>query len=315
VDDAMQFKSSSLAAELQMLGLPSGLDLASRIFVIGEPTGGKPSGYGEVVAFTLPASGLLGQYSTQFVPAPAGIPDTPSFAPDIPVSLRSTDYFARYDPVLAAIIGREGAAVPAPSGTATTVNAASLRADQGTAPGSIALASGAFSAVPDQVLVGGQTAKLLGAAPSQVYFLVPASVPIGPAAISLRAGGAEVASGQVTLTAAGPGIFVMNRADGSQPGAVLNQDNSINSASTPAAKGSTIQIFATGYGVLDASGAAPVQVMIGDTQAPVLYSAPVPQDPGLWRIQAQLPGNAVGQVPVYILAGNLASNAVTIWIR
>lgn len=294
MDDAMGFKSSLVTSP----GLPAGL--AARIFVLGEPTGGKPSGYGNVIGFTLPASRLPGQYSTKFIPAPDGIPDDSSFFPDIPVGLRSRDYFARYDPVLAAIFARTGTAAPAATGTAITVNAASYRADQGVAPGSLAAAFGAFSTVPDQVLVAGTAAGIVSAALSQVNFIVPASSPAGPAAISIRAGGQEVASGQVTITPTGPGIFVTNPTDPSQPGAIIY---------TPAVTGRVIQIFATGY------GDAPVEVMIGDTAAQVLYSAPSEQFPGLWQINAQLPDNAAGQVPVYLLAGGLASNAVTIRIE
>lgn len=39
------------------------------VFTIGEPTGGQPSGYGVTRPFTLPGSGLAGQYSTRFIPA------------------------------------------------------------------------------------------------------------------------------------------------------------------------------------------------------------------------------------------------------
>ena len=313
--DAMDFKSADLSQELAAVGAPSDIDIASRIFTIGEPTGGKPFAYGQVTPFTLPGSGLPGQYSTQFFQAPNGIPDAPSFAPDIPVTVRPVDYFARYDPVLAAIFARTDRAAAAPSGAAIAVNGASFRADQGVAPGSLAAAFGTFSTTPGQVLVDGAAATIVSAAATQVNFIVPAAAQAGRAAISIRAGGSEIASGQVTIAAAGPGIFVLNPADPSQPGAVENQDYAVNSASTPAARGSAIQIFATGYGPLDSAGAAPVQVMLGDTPLQVLYSAPLPQYPGLWQIDALLPGSASGQAPVYLLAGAVASNAVTIWIR
>ena len=38
--------------------------------------------------------------------------------------------------------------------------------------------------------------------------------------------------------------------------------------------------------------------------------------PGLWQINAQVPqSSSTGQVPVFLIAGNLASNGVTLWIK
>jgi uncharacterized protein (TIGR03437 family) len=309
MDDAMQFKSSDVPAELQALGTP--VDLTGRTIVIGQPTGGKPSGYGNVQPFTLPGSRLAGQYSTKLVAAPNGIPDGPSFLPDIRIGMRSTDYFARHDPVLAAILARTEAMPASPSGTAIVVNGASFRADQGVAPESFASAFGAFSKTPDEVRVDGAPARVIGGNTSQVNFLVPASITPGSAAVSVRAGGTELANGQVAITAVGPGIFVGQAVDPSQPGAVENQDYSLNSGSNPAAPGSVVQIFATGYGQLS----GPPQVFFGDAPAQVLFSGELPEYPGLWQINAVVPPSLSGQIPVFIIAGNLSSNAVTISVR
>lgn len=64
----------------------------------GEPTGGKPNSYGEVLRFTLPRSGLAVQYSTKSYRQVDG--DPPSLDPDVLVPLSSADYFAGADPVL-----------------------------------------------------------------------------------------------------------------------------------------------------------------------------------------------------------------------
>jgi len=310
-NDAMIMKAQSIVLAAMF---PS-LETDKLVTVIGEPTGGAPGGFGNVLPFTLPGSKLGGQYSTSFGPPPPYIQPGPSFSPDVAVSVRSSDYFARHDPVMAAIVARWPGPPPPPSGDVIAVNGATLRVEQGLAPGSLATAFGAFSVVPDQVLVSGADARIVSAAAAQVNFVVPAAAQMGSAAVSIRAGGMETARGQVTITAAGPGIFVLNAADGSQPGEVENQDHTINSSSTPAGAGSIIEIFATGHAPLDASGGAPVAVMIGDTPAQVLYSAPVAQYPGLWQINAQLPASMHGQVPLYLVAGNVASNGVTLWVQ
>ena len=147
------------------------------------------------------------------------------------------------------------------------------------------------------------------ASSSQVNFIVPDSVTPGPATISVRASGKEMATGQATIAASGPGIFTLLASDPSQPGAVENQDNSVNSESNPAAKGSVVQIFATGYG----AGSDTVRTVLGDTSSPVVYSGTV--FPGLWQINVQVPDGASGQVPVFLIAGGIASNGVTIWVR
>jgi uncharacterized protein (TIGR03437 family) len=307
MDNAMALKSNALQADSQS----AGLGIAERLLAIGEPTGGKPAEYGEVAAFTLPGSGLNGQYSTTFHPAPSGIPDLPSFMPDIAIPIRSTDFFARYDPVLAAIISRTSAVPAGPSGNVLTVNGGSFHSEQGIAPGSIATAFGTFSQPPDQVLVNGVASQLFAANSAQANFLVPSSIAPGPATISVRAGGAELANGQATITPVGPGIFVLQGIDPSQPGAVENQDYSVNSSSNPAAPGSVVQIFATGAGQL--SGLP--QVFFGDTPGQVLFSGELAQYPGLWQINAVVASTVSGQLPVFIAADNLTSNAVTIWVH
>jgi uncharacterized protein (TIGR03437 family) len=191
------------------------------------------------------------------------------------------------------------------------VNAASFRTDQGIAPGGIATAFGSFSQTPDQVQVNGVAGQLLGAVSSQATFVIPSSIQPGSATISVRAGGIELASGQATISAVAPAIFVLSGTDPSQPGAVENQDYSVNSGVIPAVQGSIAQIYATGYGP---AGASP-QVFFADTAAQVAYSAPLAQFPGLWLIDAVVPGNVSGEVPIFIAAGNAVSNAVTIFVH
>jgi uncharacterized protein (TIGR03437 family) len=285
-----------------------GLGVAVR--VIGEPTGGKPAHFGNVASFTLPGSHIPGQYSHQFISAPSYIPaGDSSFEPDIHIAIRSTDYFARFDPVMAAILARSQGAAPAPTGSVTTVNGASYRTDQGIAPGSIAIAFGAFSNTPDGVLVSGIASQILAASTTQVNFIVPQMVALGTAAISIRATGDEIASGTATILAASPGIFVLQPGDPQQPGAIENEDSSVSDASHPAAAGTVIQIYATGYG----GDALPVQVFFGDIPSQVLYSGSA--GPGLWQINAMVPNGLSGRTPVFLVTGGLASNAVTITVE
>jgi uncharacterized protein (TIGR03437 family) len=288
-------------------------DFTKLVQLVGEPTGGKPAEYGNITNFTLPGSKLGGQYSTKYFPILPYVPDLPSLMPDIPIAIRSTDYFARHDPVMAAIVARSNGAPAAPSGTAFTVNGASFRTDQGVAAGSFAAAFGNFGSTPDQVVVGGAQAKVVSAAASQVNFQVPTSLAAGRTSISVRAGGSELGNGQFTVSATGPGIFILNATDGAQPGAVENQDYTVNAAANPAKPGSVVQIFATGYGKLDGSGNTPAQVYLNGEPVQVVYSGSIA--PGLWQINAVLPADFRGQATLFVVAGALASNAVTIAVQ
>jgi uncharacterized protein (TIGR03437 family) len=163
--------------------------------------------------------------------------------------------------------------------------------------------------------VNGQSSRVISAGPSQINFVVPPSVSPGRATVSVRSGSNEIAVGQASITAAGPGLFVAQGTDPSQPGAILNQDSSFNTATNRAAKNSVLQIFATGYGPLDSSGRAAVQVFAGGVPAEIQFSGPIPQFVGLWQINARLPDGVSGQVPLFVVAGNIASNGVTVWVQ
>lgn len=69
--------------------------------LVGRPTGGRPTHFGEVRTFTLPHSRLVVQYSTKrFV---HGDPKAESLAPDLRVARSHEDYLAGRDPILEAI--------------------------------------------------------------------------------------------------------------------------------------------------------------------------------------------------------------------
>jgi len=296
LDDAMGIKSGALVD-----------GVGNTVVVIGEPSGGPPAGYGEVVGFTLPYLGLSGQYSTVYHPLQPDIPAGTAFNPDIPVANRSTDYFARQDPVLAAIFARAGAPPAAPAGATIVVNAANFRTDKGIAPGSYAAAFGTFPPNVDGVFISGVAAQIVIATPSQINFILPVGVIAGTAAISVRAGATEVSKGQFTVSTSGLGIFVLST-DLSQPGAVLNPDYSVNTSANPAARNSIVQIYGTGF-------AQSTQIFFGNVPATVLYSGPVPGVAGLWQINATVPAGMTGQLPVFAIADNTVSNTVTVWVK
>ena len=102
---------------------------------------------------------------------------------------------------------------------------------------------------------------------------------------------------------AAPGIFTQD-STGAGQAAVLNQNNSMNGPSQPAAGGSVIQIFATGIPVAGAitgsitpapapGSTDPVSVAIGGTTASIQYAGPAPGEvAGVIQVNAVVPDNA-----------------------
>jgi hypothetical protein len=81
-------------------GVMNGMTLKARYgaTLVGRPTGGKPTHFGEVRTFALPNSQLVVQYSTKrFV---HGEPGADSLAPDHLVARTHVDYVAGKDPIL-----------------------------------------------------------------------------------------------------------------------------------------------------------------------------------------------------------------------
>jgi uncharacterized protein (TIGR03437 family) len=223
-------------------------------------------------------------------------------------------------------------AAPAPTKPpqiATIVNAASGTA-AALAPGEIFSIFGL--GVGGTVLVNGVPAPLLYTSSGQVNAVVPYEA--GTSGIArVNVAVAQVSSGEwgIPLTPAAPAIFTIN-ASGAGPGAVLNQDYSVNSAASPAARGSVIQIFGTGQGITSPasltgaistgagnSAVLPVKVTIGGIDAIVQYQGAAPGlISGALQVNAFVPPDVTPgvAVPLSISVGGLPSQpGVTIAVR
>lgn len=228
------------------------------------------------------------------------------------------------------------------------VNAAGFQANFPVSPGSLASAfptGGAFTGATQagavetplpttlggaQLLVDGTAAPLIFVFEGQINFQVSYDLEPGRHTLSVTVNGAEVASGSLDVIAAAPGAFSLNPADPMQPGAVLNQDNSVNGPENPAARGSVVIVFGTGQGPLDGTvadgAAAPGDMLISATtttkafvaaqEQTVLFSGLAPNFVGLWQANVDLDDSVGGAVPLFLQLGDagLTSNAVTIWV-
>jgi uncharacterized protein (TIGR03437 family) len=225
----------------------------------------------------------------------------------------------------------------------TIVNGASFRGEQPLSPGALASAFGAFGTVTTtsfqnfplpttlagmSVSIGGADAPLVAVSSTQINFQIPMGTAPGRHPMRVTNGSTTV-EGFVRVMHTSPGIFVLDRNIPGQ-GAILNQDNSINAANAPAARGSVVTIFGTGPGPLDnpvadgaAAGSSPLsrtrstpRVVIGGVDATVLFSGMAPGFAGLWQVNAAVPDRAylAGRTSVQIYIDGVDSNEVSLFV-
>jgi uncharacterized protein (TIGR03437 family) len=104
-----------------------------------------------------------------------------------------------------------------------------------------------------RVNVNGTPSPLFYVSPAQINFYVPSEAPTsGTVNIEVvqNSTGQVLAAGLAAMSSSSPGIFMQQFTGTTRQAAVLNEDNSINSATNPAQRGHLIQIFATGQGVI-----------------------------------------------------------------
>ncbi len=190
----------------------------------------------------------------------------------------------------------------------------------------------ASSLAGTRVLLDGAPAPLVYVSRNQINAVAPFSLAGKTISmIAVETPGKQISPAAVPVDAARPGIFTLT-ASGSGPGAILNEDGTVNSPANPAARGSIIVLYATGAGQTEPAGTdgklntfplpkplLPVQVRIGGRLAEVYYAGAAPQlVAGVLQINARVPTDIVpgAAVPVVLMAGKTASPAsVTVSVR
>lgn len=182
-----------------------------------------------------------------------------------------------------------------------------------------------------RVTFDGVAAPLLYVSEGQITAIAPSTL-AGKSVVQVEVtyNGSRSPSLALPVTDSWPAVFAID-ASGSGPGAVLNQDSRLNTASNPALRGSVLQFFATGGGAADPpvpDGAiqnepglllGSVTVTIGGMPAAVTYAGPAPgQVSGVIQVNAIVPaGISPGTVvPARIQVGRNASlGTVTVAIQ
>ena len=185
-----------------------------------------------------------------------------------------------------------------------------------------------------QVLFDGVAAPMVYTLAGQVSAVVPYGV-AGKTSTQVQVQYQSSVSNTLTVPvrAATPAIFSLD-ATGVGPGAILNQDTSINSTGNPAARLSVIAIYCTGGGVTTPaskdgeviggplrylSQSAAVTVTIGGVNAAVQFAGAVPGTvAGLTQINVEVPAGvtAANALPIIVKIGDFASTgSVTVAVK
>lgn len=231
------------------------------------------------------------------------------------------------------------------SAQVAVVNAASFRAAQPVAPGSIGSAFGTFtgvvqtsaSAIPLPTTLGGARvfvdaieAPLFYASNSQINFQVPGSLGPGTHQIRVVVSGAGEYSGSFIVMDSAPGVFTVFSSGDPARAAVVNQNGTTNAEDSPAPRNSYISVYATGPGPLTQSigdgEVAPSdpliqtvsnpKVYIAGVEAEVTFSGLAPTFAGLWQINVRVPDMPFvsGRVPMQLFMDGVDSNEVSIFV-
>jgi uncharacterized protein (TIGR03437 family) len=188
-----------------------------------------------------------------------------------------------------------------------------------------------------QVLFNGIAAPMIYASSTQVSAVVPYEMAwVANPAVWIWYAGQTSNAYPLTSAATAPGLFAQN-ASGSGPGAILNQDNSLNGPGHAAAKGSIVQVFMTGEGQTTPQGvtgrittvtspppqvtpapAQPVRVFLDGQQVPYTYAGEAPgMVAGVMQLNVQIPlywGS--GALPIQVsVGGNMSQNGITVTVQ
>ena len=171
-----------------------------------------------------------------------------------------------------------------------------------------------------EVDFGGVAAPVLSAQYSQVTVQVPYSVwSNSTTQVAVLYLGQTAGTANVPVANAAPGLFPQ----------VMNQDGSANSASNPAARGSTVTLYGTGEGLRNgvntaglpaaapyASSVQPVVLTMGGDTAAIAFSGAAPGQVGVLQVNAVVPINLPsGQNTVLLAVGSANSAPIAIWLQ
>ena len=178
-----------------------------------------------------------------------------------------------------------------------------------------------------KINVGGVSAPLFYASPSQLSFQMPYEAS-GATTLTLTREDGKTTTVNLNVGDAQPGLFTSD-ASGAGPAAATLADSSLLTSTNPATRGNVVVLYATGLGKVTpgavtgagATGPAtcvnPVTVTIAGRTVTPDYAGLTPGYPGLYQVNVRIPADLsqTGNVPVKVTAAGVDSNSVIIALR
>src|SRR5215813_789618 len=173
------------------------------------------------------------------------------------------------------------------------------------------------------VFVNGVPARLFFVSGGQVNYLIPESIPAGPAAVNVVANDGTVTRGQLTIAQSSPSIFTITANGLGAPAAVASADGTNfnilmgNPDGTPReiSAGNFVMLFGTAmrFGSTDLTNA----IKIGNTDVTPMFIGPAPGFAGLIQINFQVPQSlaGAGDVNLTVMMDGKPSNPVKLRIK
>jgi uncharacterized protein (TIGR03437 family) len=230
----------------------------------------------------------------------------------------------------------------------STITSAASYASNGVAPGEIltifgggmgpltlvpfSLVNGALPTTVSNtsVLFDGVAAPVLYSQTGQVSVIAPFGLSDRPATrVVVEYLGGQSPPVLMPVVASKPGLFTVD-SSGQGPGAILNQNGSVNTSSNRAGRESVVVLYLTGGGAMTPAGVdgrvatqlsslnLPVTVSVNGLPATVLYAGNAPGlVEGVVQMNVRLPlGTSSGQNAISVLVGpNPTITNVTVWVE
>jgi uncharacterized protein (TIGR03437 family) len=187
-----------------------------------------------------------------------------------------------------------------------------------------------------EVLVNGIACPLIYVSSTQVSAVVPYAVAIFQTAqVYVEYLGQSSNAMEETVATTAPGLFTAN-SSGTGPGAILNQNLSVNSPSNPAAPGSVVTLYLTGEGQTSPPGVTgsvtqalaappytpspllPVAALVNNSPATIEFAGEAPGIvAGVLQVNVLIPaGTPAGAIPVAVsIGGRSTQNGVTVSVQ
>ncbi len=259
----------------------------------------------------------------------SNFPSTPGAAPNLAYSQGAViGFVAKIAAGISSATIATGGIVNAATSSSSPVAPGSLVSLYGTNLAG-AIGSAASTPLPANlngvtVTVNGATVPLVYVSPGQINFQLPFETGAGTSSATVTSGCGPSTPVTFPVADAAPYLFLGSGGDA----VVVNQDNTINSESNPAPKGTIVTVYLTGIGPLDKqidTGAAtppdlysarlPYKALIGGFDTSVKFLGMTPGFVGLAQANIEIPNLSPGKYPIVITVNGVDSNAAPMYVQ